>query len=87
MWTPQSVEGLPGIGSLLELRVAVLSGSEDLWITGTDSLLRARPEALSPRPPPRPPAIRAWATSTGAKPEGAVAGTLPLLHPEHPRRV
>jgi signal transduction histidine kinase/ActR/RegA family two-component response regulator/HPt (histidine-containing phosphotransfer) domain-containing protein len=76
-WTPQSVEGLPGIGSLLELREALVGGSEDLWITGTESLLRASQQALSPRPPPRPPAIRAWATSNGAESEGAVAGTLP----------
>jgi signal transduction histidine kinase/ActR/RegA family two-component response regulator len=86
-WAPQSLEGLPGIGSLLELRVARLSGSEDLWIAGTESLLRASPEGLSPRPPPRPPALRAWVTSEGAEAGGPIAGTLPYstrnLHVEY----
>jgi signal transduction histidine kinase/ActR/RegA family two-component response regulator len=76
-WTPQSVEGLSGIGSLLGLRVVSLAGRDDLWIAGTESLLRAGPAALSPQSPPRTPAIRARVMADAGGPGGPIAGVLP----------
>jgi signal transduction histidine kinase/ActR/RegA family two-component response regulator/HPt (histidine-containing phosphotransfer) domain-containing protein len=80
-WTPQTVEGLPGIGSLLELHVARLSGREDLWISGTEALLCAGPSALSTRPPPRSPVIRAWIASDGRGSGESINGPLPYSTP------
>ena len=86
-WTPQSVEGLSGIGSLLGLRVVSLHGRDELWMTGTESLLRAGPAALSPHPPPRRPTIRARVIADGGSPAWPVAGALPYstrgLHIEY----
>ena len=86
-WTPQSVEGLAGLGSPLGLRVIHSAGHDDLWISGTESLIRAGPAALSPRPPPRRPAIRAWVRAEDGGPGGPVGGTLPYstrgLHVEY----
>lgn len=83
-WSPQSVEGLSGIGSLMGLLVARISGREDLWISGTESLVRAAPEALAPRPAPRSPMIRAEVIGSGDR---FVAGALPYstrgLHIEY----
>jgi signal transduction histidine kinase/CheY-like chemotaxis protein len=76
-WTPQSVEGLPGLGSLLSLRVIDSHGHDELWISGTESLIRVGPAALSPRPPPSRPKIRAWVKAQDAGPDFPVAGTLP----------
>ena len=75
-WTPQSVEGIPGLGSLIGLRVIPSSGRDDLWISGTESLIRAGPSALALRPLLRKPAVRAWVMSDGG-PGGLVAGALP----------
>jgi signal transduction histidine kinase/ActR/RegA family two-component response regulator/HPt (histidine-containing phosphotransfer) domain-containing protein len=75
-WSPQSVEGLSGIGSLLGLRVARLSGRESLWITGTESLICAGPDALKRRPPPRSPLVRAWVISDDRN--SAALGSEPL---------
>ena len=86
-WTPQSLEGLYGIGSLLGLRVMWLAGGENLWISGTESLLRAYPSALEPRPPPRRPVIRAWVREEGRGADAAISGVLPYstrgLHIEY----
>jgi signal transduction histidine kinase/CheY-like chemotaxis protein len=87
LWTPQSVDGLYGIGSLLGLRVALVSGREDLWITGTESLICAGPEALKPRPPPRSPLVRAWVTDDDRNSSSLGGGRLPFstrgLHIEY----
>jgi signal transduction histidine kinase/DNA-binding response OmpR family regulator len=77
VWTPQSLEGLPGAGSVLGLRAIHTEGRDDLFIFGTESLIRAGPAALSPRPPPRIPSVRAWATPGGGGPDRPVAGALP----------
>ena len=77
VWTPQSLEGLSGAGSVLSLRVLHTPGRDDLIISGTESLIRAGPAALSPRPPPRVPSVRAWATPAEGLPEAPVAGALP----------
>ncbi len=86
-WTPQSVEGLSGVGSLLGLRVVSLPERDDLWIAGTESLLCAGPAALSPHPPPRRPVIRAWVMADSGEAAGEIAGTLPYstrgLHIEY----
>ncbi len=76
-WTPRSVEGVAGLGSLLGLHVIRFQGRDDLFICGTESLIRAGPAALSPRPAPRRPDIRAWVVAEGGAPEGPVAGALP----------
>jgi signal transduction histidine kinase/CheY-like chemotaxis protein len=75
-WTPQSVEGLAQVGSILSLRVETLSGSEDLWVSGTEALLRAAPAALSPHPPPRRPMMRASVRADNGA-ESALTGPLP----------
>jgi signal transduction histidine kinase/ActR/RegA family two-component response regulator len=77
VWTPQSLEGLSGAGSVLGLRVIHAQGRDDLFISGTESLVRAGPAALSPRPPPRVPSVRAWASPVGGRPGEPVAGALP----------
>jgi signal transduction histidine kinase/CheY-like chemotaxis protein len=86
-WSPQSVEGLSAIGSLLGLRIARMSGIEDLWITGTESLICAGPEALKPRPPPRSPLVRAWVIADDRNSAGVSGGLLPFstrgLHIEY----
>lgn len=76
-WTPHSLEGLPGIGSPLGLCAVRSSGGEELWIAGTESLLRAGPGALSPRPRPPRPAVRAWVRSESGGPDVPIAGKLP----------
>jgi signal transduction histidine kinase/ActR/RegA family two-component response regulator len=76
-WLPQSIEGLSGVGSLLALRVVGQPGAEDLWMAGTEALLRAGPSARSPRPPPRRPLMRAWAIADEAKDGAPLTGVLP----------
>ncbi len=86
-WQPQSMEGIAGIGSLLGLHVTEISGREELWIAGTESLLRAGPAALSRRRAPRRPLIRAWVTAGDNGTPGDIKGTLPYathsLHVEY----
>ncbi len=62
-WAPCSLEGLPGIGTLLCLRVLRKEQADELWIAGTEALLRASPQALDRQAPPRPPRVRAWSKS------------------------
>jgi signal transduction histidine kinase/HPt (histidine-containing phosphotransfer) domain-containing protein len=85
-WTPQSVEGLAGIGSLLALHMTGAAGREELWITGTESLLCAGPPALSRHKPPRSPVIRAWVPEADGR-RGEIGGALPYsthgLHIEY----
>ena len=86
-WIPQSLEGLSGLGSLLGLRVVSLPDRDELWITGTESLLRAGPDALSRHTPPRRPTIRARVMVDGQGAGGAIGGALPYstrgLHIEY----
>jgi signal transduction histidine kinase/CheY-like chemotaxis protein len=60
VWSPQSVEGLSGIGSLLGLDITHSPEGERLWIAGSESIIRANSETLAPNPPLRQPLIRAW---------------------------
>ncbi|HEY5227606.1 MAG TPA: ATP-binding protein [Opitutaceae bacterium] len=76
-WAAQSIEGLSSVGSLLGLRMVRTPGREDLWMSGTDALLRAGPEALAPRPPPRVPVIRSHTIADTPSAEAPVAGILP----------
>jgi signal transduction histidine kinase/DNA-binding response OmpR family regulator len=86
-WIPLSVEGLSAIGSLLALQVVSTPGRDELWMAGTEGLLRAGPEALSGRPAPRRPLIRAWVNTGGAGSGEPVTKTLPYatagLHVEY----
>jgi hypothetical protein len=59
VWTPRSIEGLPEVGSMLGLYSVASPAGDALWIAGTESLIRAGPAALAPRPPPRTPRISA----------------------------
>ena len=75
VWTPQSIEGLPQVGSLLSLRVVPSPAGDTLWIAGSEALIRAGPDALAPHPPPARPMIRSWVASDGAG--GKIEGILP----------
>jgi signal transduction histidine kinase/CheY-like chemotaxis protein len=63
VWTPRSIEGLPSIGSLSALHVVGASEGEELWIEGSESLVRAGPRALASQPLPPKPMTRASFTS------------------------
>jgi signal transduction histidine kinase/CheY-like chemotaxis protein len=63
VWTPRSIEGLSSIGSLSALHVVGTSDGEELWIEGSESLVRAGPRALAPQRLPPKPIIRASFTS------------------------
>jgi signal transduction histidine kinase/CheY-like chemotaxis protein len=80
-WTPQSVEGISGIGSLLGLLVTRGTGGDALWIAGTESLLRAGPASLAPRPPPPRPIVRAWVAAGDSGGRAAISGDLPYSTP------
>ena len=86
-WTPLSVEGLSAIGSLLALHVVSGPGGDELWMAGTEGLLRAGPEALSEHLAPHMPFVRAWVNAGAGGPGGPVSGTLPYatagLHVEY----
>lgn len=79
-WTPQSIEGLSAIGSLLFLHVVPSPGGDVLWIAGSESLIRAGPGALAPRPPPPRPLVRAWLSPDGLS-RRDIAGALPYSTP------
>jgi signal transduction histidine kinase/CheY-like chemotaxis protein len=76
-WAPQSLEGLTEIGSLLDLRLVPHPEGDELWIMGTESLLRAAPSALSPHSPPPRPRIRARVMADEGAIGREIAGTLP----------
>ena len=76
-WTPQPMEGLSNIGSLLGLQVVRSPDGDILWIAGSESLIRASPEALAPRPPPPRPLMRAWVMADGGEAAMTAGGTLP----------
>jgi signal transduction histidine kinase/ActR/RegA family two-component response regulator len=86
-WTPESVEGLSDAGSLLGLRVVRSEGRDNLWMLGTEALIRARVTALADRPPPAPPLLRAWVRGdarTAALPVGgALPYSTPAIHVEY----
>jgi signal transduction histidine kinase/CheY-like chemotaxis protein/HPt (histidine-containing phosphotransfer) domain-containing protein len=81
VWTPQSIEGLSGIGSLLVLQVVGSPQGEFLWIAGSEALLRAGPEALARNPAPGRPLIRAWVKAANAGADRKIDGTLPYSTP------
>jgi signal transduction histidine kinase/CheY-like chemotaxis protein len=64
-WEPRSLEGLSGIGYPLGLRIVGALGGEELWVQGTEALLRADPEALARSVPPRKPLLRASPAPAG----------------------
>jgi len=76
-WTPQSIEGLTNIGSLLVLHVAPSSDGEVLWIAGSEALIRAGPAAQAPHALPSQPLIRAWVRSDAGETRNGIEGTLP----------
>jgi signal transduction histidine kinase/ActR/RegA family two-component response regulator len=80
-WTPASVEGLSDAGSLLGLRVVRSEGRDDLWMLGTEALIRARVTALADRPPPAPPLLRAWVRGDPRTAAVPLGGTLPYSTP------
>jgi|CZKI01.1.fsa_nt_gi signal transduction histidine kinase/CheY-like chemotaxis protein/HPt (histidine-containing phosphotransfer) domain-containing protein len=76
-WTPQSMEGLSNIGSLLRLQVVRSPDGDILWIAGSESLIRAGPQAQAAHPPPVRPLIRAWVRTDGGESGMMIGGTLP----------
>jgi signal transduction histidine kinase/CheY-like chemotaxis protein len=76
-WTPRSIEGLPEIGSISGLLSVATPEGDALCISGSESLIRAGPAALGPRPPPRRPTVSAsFLAGNGGAPR-AVEGVLP----------
>ena len=63
-WTPVPIEGLGEIGSVLGLRLLGSPEREELWVAGTQALLRADLTAVPSRRPPAP-ITRAWAQGDG----------------------
>ena len=76
-WSPRSLEGNASLGSILGLRVIGAGEHEELWISGTEGLLRARHAALLPQPPPKKPQVRAWVMADTPAGRAPVAGVLP----------
>jgi signal transduction histidine kinase/ActR/RegA family two-component response regulator len=76
-WTPHSMEGLSTIGSLLGLQVVRSPDGDILWIAGSESLIRASPEAQAPHPPPGRPRIRAWVGADSGVSDTMIEGILP----------
>jgi len=87
VWTPKSIEGLSGIGSLLGLHVVSSGDGDVLWIAGSESLIRASPGALERHAPLRRPVIRAWVRADDGGPGREIGGVLPYsargLHIEY----
>ncbi|MGA2016285.1 MAG: ATP-binding protein [Opitutaceae bacterium] len=77
VWTPQSIEGLPQVGSLLLLQVVPSPAGETLWIGGSEALIRAGPQALAQHPPPPQPRIRSWVVADGGGADTKIEGSLP----------
>jgi signal transduction histidine kinase/CheY-like chemotaxis protein len=76
-WTPKSIEGFSEIGSIGGLQCVGTPTGDVLWLSGSESLVRAGPPALAPRPPPRRPRISAsFLAGNGAVPR-SVEGVLP----------
>jgi signal transduction histidine kinase/ActR/RegA family two-component response regulator len=68
-WSPTTLEGLPAVGSLLALHVESSARGDVLWVAGSEALLRAEPEALALRHPPRRPVVRAWVRGAAGEDE------------------
>jgi signal transduction histidine kinase/CheY-like chemotaxis protein len=86
-WTPQSIEGLSGIGSLLGLQVGDSPEGESLWIAGSESIIHASSKALAKHPPPPQPMIRAWVKGKNGVVRNVADSVLPYsmqgLHVEY----
>ena len=57
--SPTSLEGISGVGTPLCLRVIRGPVGDELWVAGTEALLRAGPSALGSQPAPPAPRLRA----------------------------
>jgi len=68
-WSPVSADGLADVGSLLNLYDESIDGHEELWLAGTQALLRAPRSAFAPHPPPAP-RLQLW------RPRGARAAVV-----------
>ena len=77
-WTSRPLDGLSEIGSLLALHVVPGTGGDDLWVAGSESLMRASPEALAAPPTLRKPVLRAWVLGEHGLPDRPLAGVLPF---------
>ncbi len=64
-WVPRSIEGLSDIGSLLGLHVAGSPEGEQLWIAGSEAVIRASSRALVRNAPAHAPSVAAF-TRSGA---------------------
>ncbi|MGA7725860.1 MAG: ATP-binding protein [Opitutaceae bacterium] len=80
-WIPQSFEGISRVGTVVEMRVFRLHDEDELWIGGTEALLRVGPSAIAAHMRPKRPLIRAWIGPGGDRGAGAVAGILPYSTP------
>jgi signal transduction histidine kinase/CheY-like chemotaxis protein len=76
-WVPQSVEGLPGIGSPLVLHSVPSAEGDALWIAGSDALIRVGPAALRQRALPPRPLLRAWIAGGEGGTAAEIRGALP----------
>jgi signal transduction histidine kinase/DNA-binding response OmpR family regulator len=83
VWMPQSIEGLSSVGSVLGLHLSGFAGREELWMSGTESLLRASPEALAPHPSPRKPVLNAWVVADASPATGVLPYSTRGLHIEY----
>jgi len=70
-WAPCSLEGMSDIGTLLCLRVCPTPVGDELWVSGTEALLRAGPDALERQTAPPRPLLAAWPKGTEGSAEGA----------------
>ena len=66
-WEPLSLEGISSIGTVLYLKVVHGPAGDELWIAGTEALLRAGPHSLAGQERPPRPLIRARPKSADAK--------------------
>jgi signal transduction histidine kinase/CheY-like chemotaxis protein len=76
-WSPKSVEGISAMGSISGLQCVGTPAGDALWISGSDSLIRAGPAALALHPPPRRPRISASFLAGNGAASRLVDGVLP----------
>jgi signal transduction histidine kinase/ActR/RegA family two-component response regulator len=76
-WSPCTLEGIAAVGFPLGLRVVDSADGQELWVSGTDGLLRANQEALDSRSIPRRPLVRAFLTANGTGPSPRFNGSIP----------
>jgi len=77
VWTPKSIEGLSAMGSVSILQCVGAPEGDALWISGSESLIRAGPSALALHPPPHRPRISASVLSGNGGAPRVVDGVLP----------